>query len=196
MGIYEIATRVPFHFTAYNFVAFLYSLMVGRCVLHDLLRATSCLMAVGVASIHLRHGEKMVMSVFLELTSYTGRHKRLVVYPLDFLLHFVPVIVLGVPHKPESVLMGFMTIFSWYMLVRKRLCILYSKEMTTACYDNIMIGVLSIATLFLTAVLALNNNMVTRSLAGSAVDGFFNRDPVVCANNASTCASHFLLGAP
>lgn len=114
-------------FTTYNVYAVLLIVLFRQfktipILILETVRATSLLIAIAVIFIYMTKGIKhvwgMYHSMYPSWPSWT-------LLPYDWLLHFVPVMLMGLPSVLGSMTTGFLFIVVWYLLVKDRMKQLY-----------------------------------------------------------------------
>jgi hypothetical protein len=124
----EPLQRLSLMYTNINllFVFLFHWMPVG---LHDIIRASSLLVLVMVSTIWFS-GD--LFGIYVDLYNSFGAMmdvssttKALTVFCFDMLQHVAPVLYLGLPHSPTSLVFAYGLILTWYLSVKEKIGKIY-----------------------------------------------------------------------
>jgi hypothetical protein len=95
----------------------------------DIMRASSflILLVIGYTWI-VCDMQKVYLDLFNSFFSSSIKPsiKCVIVWVMDMLFHLVPVLIIGLPQRPESILIGLAVLLTWFCYYRDQIHIIYS----------------------------------------------------------------------
>lgn len=118
-------------FTTYNVYIVLLLVLLKRFVtipalIIEIIKSTSFIIAIAVVYVYLTRGPQTVMDMYKRLHPSWPLWALL---PYDWLLHFVPVLVMGLPSVNGVLTIALMIILIWYLMIESRVEKLYIPRM-------------------------------------------------------------------
>lgn len=133
------------YFTAYNLYATIVVLLFGQRLLPeaviDVVRGTSLLVAMSVAYIYVVYGTKAVFSMYQRINPTWSACSNML---FDWVVHFGPVLMLGLPRRSRSLVIALVLMLVWYWVVRDDVQNIYIRSIPLTGYDA-LIQVMSMA---------------------------------------------------
>jgi hypothetical protein len=135
-------------FTTWNLLSIIICLFLSKVgfpliqFFISILKASSLLIAISTILIHAFYGIDTIISIYVSVEKFVNgqNDKYLWLYfVVDWILHIVPVVILGIPKQISSVLIAYCIIFFWYLCSRSRIQEIYTNRIPTHEYDKIML---------------------------------------------------------
>jgi hypothetical protein len=124
------------YFTSYTVAATLLSLVVQVSPLvQETVRAATFIVAASALYIYVRYGPVAIYRFYNTVLPTVFTNPALTV-AYDVLVHFVPVLLLGLPAGGAPLLIAYAAVALWYMAVRSKIQTIYPTGAPTAVYDT------------------------------------------------------------
>ncbi len=126
------------YFTTYNLYATIAAKLLGArlpCALVDLVRGTALIVAAAVAYIYVTLGSGALLSMYARMLPGWPTWLYLL---YDWLIHFGPTIVMGLPRSGWSLLTAYALMVAWYCVVRGDVRSMYIPSAPLAMYDTLV----------------------------------------------------------
>lgn len=107
----------------------------------EIVRGSAMLVAFSVLTIYIVYTPQTIVKFYRENTFvknvYAINKSNKLIFITDLFIHFVPVLLLGLPKTVEGVFTAMCLMLSWYVLFRDEMHRLYIKEIKD--YDHIIL---------------------------------------------------------
>jgi hypothetical protein len=115
----------------------------------DIVRGTALLVASAVAYFYVVYGPRVILSMYERI--FPSRSTLLYLL-FDWVIHFVPVLVLGLPRHVASLPIAYSLLLSWYAFMRANIPNIYFHSVSMSEYDT-LIAVLGVFVLVYSQIL-------------------------------------------
>lgn len=132
--------------TTYSFISTWIVFFARRYMPHGVVQCVQGLVffvAIGVLAVYVMYGYKKILQFYERKQGLTWLPVPLVLV-WDWIFHFLPVVLVGLPSTIASVYVGYMVMISWYVSVRNKIAQLY--PMDGVVFDDVI---------FVTSVVAM-----------------------------------------
>ena len=104
--------------------------------IQEIIRALSLLIGSAVFYVYIVYGFNKIIELYSNFIP--ANLPFIVYYLLDYMLHFLPILLNGFPKTLNGLLVAYSIIIAWYILARKYMNILYFENMSQKEYDFII----------------------------------------------------------
>jgi hypothetical protein len=103
----------------------------------DVVRGSTLLVGASVLLVYLVYGYRVVVDYWRRWHPHWPTAMILI---YDALIHFLPVLLLGLPRTCRGILIAYVIILIWYLLVRSQIQRIYIRDIEQWRYDAILFG--------------------------------------------------------
>ena len=140
--------RLKYMFSFYNMIA-AYIAYAAVCLRYDkrfkyvdividIIRAKCIFVALVVIYYYLKFGFDSPRRFYSKILGLP-KMSLLTAYLIDVFVHFLPVILLGLPRNVMSYIFAYLDVIIWYVLVRKHIVNVYGNELGKNHMDRIIL---------------------------------------------------------
>jgi len=109
---------------------------------NEIIRTLAVIVYICITYAYIRFGFKSVQKFYKQFGVIFNSKMYMVAF--DYIVHSLPVLLIGLPTDPASMLYGYIIFVGWYMLVRKNITRLYLTDIPLIRYDEIIFAVVPV----------------------------------------------------
>jgi len=123
---------------------------------NEIIRTLSVIVYICVTYIYIRFGFNSVQNFYKQFGTIFNSKTYMLMF--DYIVHSLPVLLIGLPTDPTSILYGYIIFAGWYALVRKNVQRLYLPDVPLIRYDELICVVVPVILYVYYIVLGLTKN--------------------------------------
>lgn len=130
---------------------YVYPSLFTSDIIKDTIKGLSFLIAIAVIYIYGVYGAKEIKQFYGHFIG--NQFPTIIYYLLDFIIHFLPVILIGLPSHINGIFYAYFITVIWYLSIRHFIQKLYFENMSVKEYDFIIFVYLISVSLLYTIVI-------------------------------------------